>query len=863
MRQPQFALLLAFLLPVSGWAQGEEKTARLPDPQKLLQAEKFWENRDFSWYQANIPFFECPDSDIQTTWYYRWELLTRHLTYGSPNSGYSFTEFIDRPFWSGAYGAISCPAGHQLQEARWLKDRRYAWDYARYWHRTPGAQPRNYSTWLADATWRVHQVHPNQPELLGLLPDLRRNHEGWRKRHFDPAAGLYWQSGHDDGMEFNINSRQTLDILRGAPGYRPTLSVYLWADALAIAKVADLSGDKATAASLRAEAAGVKENLQAKLWDPRRSFFFPMLKSDEVDKEGVKMKAGSLTYQTGKHAGSEYGRELIGYVPWQFGLPDKDKGYEKAWARLMDADGFLATFGPTTVERKDPLYLLQKWCCWWSGQSWPYATAQTLQAMANLLIDYPQGVVSRDDYIKLLSTFAKTHRKNGKPYLAEAANPDTGSFEGHDGYNHSEHYFHSSYCDLVVTGLAGIRPGDDGKLVVDPLAPAAWAYFALTDLPYRNHRLDLVWDKAGDRYGLGKGLHLLVGGKVVASRPDMGRLELVLPESPMIKRAPDPVNFAVNNDGTYYPRVSVSSTSEGSVGAVNDGNAWYDRTPPNRWVAAPPRESDTVRADPWVEIDLGMTRLVSEVRVHLLEDAGLGIVPPARINLEVWDGQEWKPVAGRERQPALPTGRQANRILFEPIKISRARVTLQTVASGGPASGGTPKRHGLTELELWGQSSRPVATAPPPKGNLASNPSGKDFPRASASFTSRYDKVGNANDGIVSFNPQPANRWTTYESKSATDWLEIDLGQVKKFSRVELAIYDDRGGVQAPEKYTLEIWDGNAWQPLQNEQRDPPRPTGGQYNSVRFTPVEAAKLRATFTHKGQSRSGLSEIFVWE
>jgi hypothetical protein len=32
---------------------------------------------------------------------------------------------------------------------------------------------------------------------------------------------------------------------------------------------------------------------------------------------------------------------------------------------------------------------------------------------------------------------------------------------------------------------------------------------------------------------------------------------------------------------------------------------------------------------------------------------------------------------------------------------------------------------------------------------------------------------------------------------------------------------------------------------------------------VRFAPVEASKVRVTFTHKGQSRSGLSEIFVWE
>src|SRR5437870_660336 len=133
--------------------------AQVLDKQKMLEKQTFWDNRDWSWYKSNIPFFECPDPDITTTYYYRWEIVTKHLTYGSPNSGYSFTEFIDRPFWSGAYGAISCPAGHQLYEIRWLLDKRYVADYARYWFRTPGAQPRRYSTWLADAVWAAHQAH--------------------------------------------------------------------------------------------------------------------------------------------------------------------------------------------------------------------------------------------------------------------------------------------------------------------------------------------------------------------------------------------------------------------------------------------------------------------------------------------------------------------------------------------------------------------------------------------------------------------------------------------------------------------------------------------------------------------------------
>ncbi|MDB4356342.1 hypothetical protein N9Z55_10635, partial [Akkermansiaceae bacterium] len=146
--------------------------APLLNKRKQLEAQTFWANRDFDWFEANIPFFECPDAEINTTYYYRWELVTRHICYGSPNSGYSFTEFANRPFWSGAYGGIACPSGHQIYEIRWLKDPEFARDFLHYWFRTPGAQPRNYSSWLADCAVAVDHIHPNKTFLIDLLPDL-------------------------------------------------------------------------------------------------------------------------------------------------------------------------------------------------------------------------------------------------------------------------------------------------------------------------------------------------------------------------------------------------------------------------------------------------------------------------------------------------------------------------------------------------------------------------------------------------------------------------------------------------------------------------------------------------------------------
>jgi hypothetical protein len=854
------------------FATVSDSNAQVLDKQLQLRSQTFWDNRDWNWFAEHIPFFECPDEDITTTYYYRWELLTKHLTYGSPNSGYSFTEFIDRPFWSGAYGAISCPAGHQLYEARWLRNPQIARDYSRYWFRTPGAQPRNYSTWLADAVWAVGQVHSEDRFLTDLLPDLVKNYEGWEQRHYIPEIGLFWQTGHDDGMEFNINSRQTQDILRGAPSYRPSFNAYMWADAIAISKIARLADKDEIAQLYKQKADQLKNKMQELLWDEHRQFFFPVFKNDE-ERDGHKIKALSKTYETGQFAGNVHGRELIGYVPWQFHMLDANKGYEAAWKKLMDRDAFYADFGPTTVERHDPMFLLQKSCCWWSGQSWPYATTQTLKAMANLLQSGRASDVTSSDYVKLLQIYARSHRKEGRPYLAEALNPDTGSFEGHDGYNHSEHYFHSGYSDLVITGLVGLTPIDSARFELQPLAPSSWDWFALDDVVYHGRRISVVWDRLGSRYSKGKGLMVLVDGEKLSSSAGLERLTVTLPPLSRPEPALKPettVNFAVNNDGTYYPRLTASYTAPNtSISKLNDGNYWYIPHPPNRWTCVgSPNATDSV------VIDFGTKRSIHTIKIYPLDDEGnrdSTVRTPNRIELEAWFDNAWHPLKEPTGVLDKPVGHRANVIqyplnlkryrfgdaLLPPIDTTKLRVTLHHPDNG---------KSGLTEIEAWGDVVLPLVPEPPPSGNLAYNPGpkngGSEFPKANASHTSRFDRVETANDGITNFLPTPANRWTSYESPSATDWLEIDFGKAVEFRRVELAIYDDQGGVQAPTSYQIQFWDGHVWKDVGHQKSVPEKPVGGQWNEVRFDPAMSFKIRVVMTHRGQSRSGVSEILVW-
>ncbi len=848
MKLPPFIALL--LLALNCYLP-EDCRAAILDKQKLLEAQTFWDNRDWDWYKAQIPFLETPDADIDRTYYYRWELITKHLTYGSPESGYSFTEFIDRPFWSGAYGAISCPAGHQIYETRWLHDSRYARDYARYWFLTPGAQPRNYSTWLADSVWALQEVHPDAAFVRDLLPRLVANFEGWEKGHWVSEAGLFWQIGHDDGMEFNINSRQTKDILRGAPGYRPSFNAYMWADARAIARMAELAGQPEIAQRFTAKAAQLKERLQTWLWDPKREFFIQRYKNDEEDKDGNRIRAGSFTYETGRFAGSPHGREEIGFVPWQFNLPDR--GYETAWKFLMDTNYFFAEFGPLTVERHDPMYFLSKSCCWWSGMSWPYATTQTLKALANLLQNYQQDYVSPSDYLRLLQTYARTHRKNGKPYIAEAAHPDTGSWEGHDGYNHSEHYFHSGFADLVITGLIGLQARNDEILEVKPLAPSTWDYFALEDLAYHGRRITVLWDRTGGRYERGPGLHLFSDGTEIATSPTLHSLQVRLPSAKPASDTAASMNFAVNNEGYFYPKLTASYLTPGQqLSKLNDGNYWYHLHPPNRYAF-----TGSTNAEDWCELDFGTPRPIHTVKLYFLDDGDGLIRPPVGLKLEREVAGAWQEISTAGSQGPIG-GHRATVCSFPVLDVRRLRVSFRHPAGG---------RTGLSEIEAWGPALPDYVAPPPPEGNLALNLSGTGFPKVSASYTSPYDQIKTVNDGRVFYTATPNNRWTTYGSTNQIDWLAVDFGKSQSVGRVNLHIYDDHGGVQAPRNYEIEYWSESAWHPVAGSKRTPAEPVGSALNTITFDPIATSQIRALFHHRGESRdrgrSGLTEIEIWE
>ena len=467
--------------------------------------------RAWDWMTRNVPFFDCPDEAFLRTYYYRWWVFRRHLK--ATSHGWTMSEFILPVSWATDENAISATTGHDIMDARWLRDAKYGDDWLRFWYQGHAGKMRpallSYSGWLSFAAYQRFLVDGGKEFLVSLLPGFIEEYEAWQKTH-GTNSGLLWQYDVRDGMEESITGSRTEKNLR------PTINSYQYGAARAIAATARLAANEKIAARFDEEAARLKNLVQTQLWD-KDAQFFKVLQTD-----------GKLSEA----------RELLGFVPWYFHLPDN--GYQTAWQQFKDDQGFRAPWGLTSAEQRHPRFAVsyEGHDCKWDGPIWPFATSQTLTAAANLLNDYTQQVLAPTDYFDALQTYARSHQltlENGRTisWIDENQDPFTGTWIAREikrsnndpDPNRGAQYKHSTFADLIIGGLVGLRPHASDSIEINPLLPEGkWDWFCLDAVPYHGRTLTIVWDKDGQKYGKGAGLRVFAEGKLIASRAKLGCL---------------------------------------------------------------------------------------------------------------------------------------------------------------------------------------------------------------------------------------------------------------------------------------------------------------------------------------------------
>ena len=207
-------------------------------------------------------------------------------------------------------------------------------------------------------------------------------------------------------------------------------------------------------------------------------------------------------------------REAIGYIPWMFDLAEPE--HAEAWRQINDPAGFWH-LRPDHGRATPPGF----------SHSWHRHLRMGRRRLAVRHKPNAQRIGQRACAARSRTSHAAItsmpcermpahHRMDGKPYIGEYHDEITGDWliTGPKAAR-SRDYNHSTFCDLVISGLVGLVPRDeDDRRSRSAGAAEAWDWFCLDGVPYHgtivDDRLGSHWQalqarrrtgNLGERYG--------------------------------------------------------------------------------------------------------------------------------------------------------------------------------------------------------------------------------------------------------------------------------------------------------------------------------------------------------------------------
>ncbi|MFS1030945.1 trehalase family glycosidase [Enterococcus casseliflavus] len=451
-------------------------------------------NEVLLWMKDNVPEFHCSDKLIEEAYYFRWWVFRKHIK--TTQEGRIITEFLPEVSWSGPFNSINCAAGHHIAEARWLKQgRSLIREYINFWFRGSG-DIYSYSTWILDSIndyaiqWQDHDF------IQSLLKEFVKFYEHIESTNMT-KYGLFWSDDDRDAMEMSISGK----------GLRPTLNSYMYGNCLVIGSLAKKAGEHLLAEKYFRKAEALKEKIVSLLWD-EDAHFFKVIPQSHKDEEIHSFDFKDINKDRNV-------REQIGYIPWHFGLTDER--HQKAWQFLNDPNGFKGDYGPTTAERSHHLFNKKSTHheCLWNGPSWPFATTQTLNSMIYEMENNSVSIQPKD-FLRELRNYANSfYRVTGEGekinWLDENIEPNTGEWlsrrileawgwpKNKGGRERGKDYNHSTFNDLVIRGMCGIKIVKENTIHICPHVDNTVESFTIKDLIIFNKKLTIEYKKCNEK----------------------------------------------------------------------------------------------------------------------------------------------------------------------------------------------------------------------------------------------------------------------------------------------------------------------------------------------------------------------------
>jgi hypothetical protein len=481
-----------------------------------------------NWLTANVPSFTSENAAIEKMYWHRaTSVVRKNLT--RPGLGRLTRWAMAGGRWHSAWHPHihSGGAGHHLRELRWLRDPQYVQGYIDTWcenQREDGLFPSHIpptgalphlpgADWIAASVWDALAVHPDAERAGAWLPPLRRNIDGWLAQYDPSGSHLLTVDSHTwAGMEWQPSFFYFNGWDATQPGQaleRVELSSYVHGGAKAVSRLLAASGNEAGAQQYASVADRIQRALREHCWDADTRFFYPV-KPDSREKAMVK--------------------EITGVFPFYFSMFDAERmaRYGEAFASVIDPAEFWTLWPVASVSRQCPAYAQDGAFHgkaggerMGNGPAWPHANSFVLTGMGRVLRDYPASPLKLEHFQRLFMTYTMAQFQGqdlASPWTGESYHGETGEWRSAD-----RDVNHSTYLDVIITELAGLRVRDDDILEIRPLIDEHTPGFTIDGLRYRGHDLTIAWTRwrsAQPGFDGRRGLRIYANGALIFSTRD-------------------------------------------------------------------------------------------------------------------------------------------------------------------------------------------------------------------------------------------------------------------------------------------------------------------------------------------------------
>lgn len=657
------------------------------------------------WWADNIPFIETPEANIDKTLIYRWWLgRFNFLDANMPGNSLQFPTTIEGVL--GYNNAIDLTVGLHIDDLKWLRDPSYAYGswlsvgetsgWAGQYRDNP-SDPSNWDSshtqYITKAGWESYQVHGGPASIAGLLALYGEKDTKGQLRTMDSDGdGLLdtnwnaWTGNDADAVSFSEHWGARMDRAESA---------YVYAGAVSAAAAYRVAGDEENAQEMDGYAQRIKSAVLEHLWDPKEK----VVKHQFVNGEG----AGQLAKW----------KEVNNFYPYSMGLmpaageADYNDDYEAALSLFADADEY-PIFPFFTANQADKAE---------SGTGTNNFSVinstvilRIYQAALRRYHSEQSGSITPEQFKKLLYWNAFAHYQGGdnrypdqNEFWADGSAKDGGSISYRSWIHHTQL---GTTNWTMIEDVAGLRPREDEKIELDPIALPGWGHFAVNNLSYHGKDLTIVWNGDGtyDNGGVPRGSSVYVDGRRVFTtdrlahvvyEPSTGSVDVLggdaevvdstaatLPKAAEVvysdaSRIPDLLAKAGRNiDPAALSTANLAADAAVETSSQQGGNAGSavvdGETAGSIW--AP----DPADANPAITLDLGKAKKLDDVRLFFYQttssSTAAGFAEPATYRLEYLDGDTWKAIPSQARTPEIPTA-NLNRVQFPTVTAQKIRAT--------------------------------------------------------------------------------------------------------------------------------------------------------------------------------------------